>query len=69
MPYYVRWQQRGQDHVIKHDIPFPTPSEAMDFACAVLAHGPDDVWVENARGEKIALDLKIRQHCKDRGFP
>jgi len=69
MPYFVSWRQRGQDHAIKHEVPFLNPSEAMDFACAVLAHEPEDVWVENGRGEKLVHCPRLKQHCKDRGLP
>ncbi len=70
MKYVVKWHPKERpEHVVTCDGDYPNPSQAMDFACAVLANHPIDVWVESvSRGDKIADAARIREHCRTRGL-
>lgn len=64
--YIVKWKPKDSCELREHDGGYLRPSEAMDFACAVLHYEPADVWIESSAGDKIALASKIRDHCKAR---
>ena len=63
MPYFVKWKLHGQDQVLSNELAYPRASDAMDFACGVLGQKPNDVWVEDEHGSRIADEIKIIRHC------
>jgi hypothetical protein len=66
MPYVVKWLPAGERNLREWPTTFATPSEAVDFACALLRQKPKDIWIEGPRNVRIDRDL-IAQNCKVRG--
>ena len=46
---------------------FPTPSEAIDFACTVLRQRPLRIWIEGPRRFRMEQDM-IMRNCEARGL-
>jgi hypothetical protein len=68
MQYVVKWHPSPRPGEIETcDGFYSSPSEAMDYACAVLVNQPIDVWVESAAGNKVCDAAKIREHCRTTG--
>jgi hypothetical protein len=68
MPYFVKWTTVAfQDEVAEHPQSYVELADAMDFACAVLACNPTEIWVEDENGDVKAMDFRIRQHCRAKG--
>lgn len=65
MSYTVRWKVKGKDRIAAPP-PHERPSQAMDYACVVLAEfDPPEIWIEDEGGARIADKEKITQHCKE----
>ena len=63
MPYFVKWTRHGDDAVISNNVSYPDPVEALDFACGALGQKPNDIWVEDESGTRVADEIKIIRHC------
>ena len=46
---------------------FATLEEAMDTACAVLPSLPQDLWIEDEHGWRVADIARIIRHCQRAG--
>jgi hypothetical protein len=66
MPYVVKWVPAGEKNPREWPTTFPTPSEAVDFACTVLRQKPKDIWIEGPGNVRMERDLIVR-NCKARG--
>jgi hypothetical protein len=67
MPYVVKWVPTGQENPREWPTTFPTPSEAIDFACNVLRREPVKIWIEGPSGIRIEQDV-IMRNCDARGL-
>ena len=67
MSYFVKWIPNNPKQLLQTGVPYTRPAEAMDFACIILGQTPSDIWIEDGRGTRIALQPQIIQHCRMRG--
>jgi hypothetical protein len=67
MPYIVKWVPAGERNLREWPTTFATPSEAVDFACAVLRQKPKDIWIEGPGNIRIDPNV-IMRHGKARGL-
>ena len=67
MPYVVKWVSAGQRNTREWPTTFPTPSEAMEFACTVLRQKPLNIWIEGPSHLRMERDV-IMRNCKARGL-
>ena len=67
MPYFVKWIANSRREVSQTGVAYARQADAMDFACAILGQRPEDVWIEDGGGTRIALRPQITQHCRWRG--
>jgi hypothetical protein len=65
--YFVKWIQNNRKQLLQTGVPYTRQAEAMDFACLILGQTPRDIWIEDGRGTRIALQSQIIQHCRMRG--
>ena len=63
MAYVVIWVPAGGRNPRKSPTAFPTPSEAVDFACTVLRQRPENIWIEGPSGLRMDRDVIVR-NCK-----
>jgi len=66
MPYVVKWVSASGRNQREWPTTFPTPSQAVDFACTVLRQKPKHIWIEGPSGVRIDQDVIIR-NCSARG--
>lgn len=60
MQYIVKWRAKERPKEIKSSpSTYPNPSQAIDFASAVLDSQPVDVWIEDVSGQQIPGAAKI----------
>jgi hypothetical protein len=67
MPYVVKWVAAGQRKVNETPTAYPTPGEAIDFACTILKQRPEKVWIEGPSGQRIEKGA-IELNCEARGM-
>jgi hypothetical protein len=66
MAYVVKWVPLGERRPREWTTTFPTPSQAVDFACTVLRQKPKDIWIEGPGGIRIDQPV-IMRNCSARG--
>ena len=64
MPYAVKWTTTNPDRTVQSPTRYGHPTEAMEFACAILYQSPAEIWVEDERGNRIADRAKIAAYCR-----
>jgi len=67
MPYVVRWVPSGAEDELESP-EYDRPSDAMEFACAILSQRPARIWIENEAGARIDQPT-IAQACQERRAP
>jgi hypothetical protein len=65
MPYVVKWVPAGAGNPREWPTTFPTPLEAVDFACTILRQRPENIWIEGPSGLRMDRDV-IMRNCKAR---
>lgn len=67
MSYVVKWVPAGQRNSREWPTAFATPSEAIDFACAILRREPVKIWIEGPSRIRIEQDV-IMRNCDAGGL-
>jgi hypothetical protein len=65
--YIVKWVAAGRRKITEAPKAYPTPSEAIDFACSVLKERPENIWIEGPSGHRIEQEA-IELNCEARGM-
>jgi hypothetical protein len=66
MSYVVKWVPLGERNPREWPATFPTPSEAVDFACTLLRQKPKDIWIGGPGNVRIDRNVIVR-NCRSRG--
>jgi len=67
MAYVVKWVAAGQRKITQAPKTYPTPSDAIDFACTILKQKPEQIWIEGPSGVRIEQQV-IELNCEARGM-
>jgi hypothetical protein len=67
VPYIVKWIAAGQRKVQETLKAYPTPSEAINFACTMLKQRPEKIWIEGPSGVRIEQEA-IELNSEARGM-
>jgi hypothetical protein len=67
MPYIVKWIVMGQQKLNETPTAYPTPSDAIEFACTILKQRPQEIWIEGPSGIRIEREA-IERNCEARGM-
>ena len=66
MPHHIKWRGK-HDAIAAPPMQFSSMGQAIEFASALLSTKPDDIWVEDERGWRVADMQRIVRHPRTRG--
>jgi hypothetical protein len=60
MSYLVKWRLHGERGTLESPETYAVPADAIDFASAIFAQHPIDIWIEGPDGLRIEQDAISR---------
>jgi hypothetical protein len=67
MTFFVTWIRDGQ--ISRFAYAHPSLESALDFACEAFSIECSDVWVNDAKGQKVADRVAVAKHADNTGKP
>jgi hypothetical protein len=68
LTYFLKWVPEGRNDTLATGVGYARATDAMEFGCTILAQEPEQIWVEDGRGHRVAVRAEILAHCRRRGL-
>ncbi|MDR3474083.1 MAG: hypothetical protein P4M09_20700 [Devosia sp.] len=68
MEYFVSWRTPDRK-TSRFAYPHPDLDSALDFACEGFVLNADDIWIDDANGQKVADRVRVAQYADRNGKP
>jgi len=68
MSYLVKWRLLGSKKILQSNDIYAVPADAIEFASAILAQDPLEIWIEGPDGLRIERQT-ISRACVSRRSP